>query len=116
VLLSGLPVLHQDCSSCRSSRRLLREQRASSRPNPSLSDRIRPDDIHGQIAALLGLLLVLAGYCIPIDASCPWHSDSRRDWTFRATLIVALVMIPLSGSSWPVVRDPANAPAADSSG
>ena len=74
---------------------------------------IRPDDIvNGQIAALVGLLLLLAGYCIPIGRIVPGGIPTpRRDWTFRATLIVALFMIPLGWIICPdqSVRDPAEA-------
>ena len=58
---------------------------------------IRPTDIvNGQIAALVGLLLLLAGYSIPIGRIVPGGIPTpQRDWTFQATLIVAFVMIPL---------------------
>ncbi len=58
---------------------------------------VRPNDIiKGQMAALVGLLLLLAGYCIPIGRIVPGGIPTpRRDWTFRAKLSVALFMIPL---------------------
>ena len=57
---------------------------------------IRPTDIaRGQIAVLAGLLALLAGYSIPIGRLVPGGIPRpRRDWSFQATLVVALTTIP----------------------
>lgn len=61
---------------------------------------IRPSDIvNGQIAALAGLCLLLAGYCLPIGRLFRGSRlVPRRDWTYRAALTVATLMIPLGWS------------------
>jgi hypothetical protein len=58
---------------------------------------IRPADIvNGQIAALIGLLSMLAGYAIPMGRVVRggiW--TPRRDWSYQTTLMMAALMIPL---------------------
>jgi hypothetical protein len=58
---------------------------------------IRPHDlVRGQLAALVGWLCLLVGYLVPIGRLFPGGIPTpRRNWTFRASLMVALLMIPL---------------------
>lgn len=58
---------------------------------------LRPTDIvNGQIAVLVGLLSLLAGHAIPIGRLVPGGVPRpRREWTYQATLVVSLIMIPL---------------------
>ncbi len=58
---------------------------------------IRPADIiYGQIAALAGLGVMLAGYCLPIgNLFRGSFLVPQRDWTYRAALTVAALMIPV---------------------
>jgi len=58
---------------------------------------IRPADIvNGQIAALISLLLMLAGYAVPVGRVLRGVTlTPRRDWTYQATLMMAAFMIPL---------------------
>ncbi len=58
---------------------------------------IRPADIvNGQIAVLISLLLLLAGYAIPVGRVLRGGiMTMRRDWTYQATLRMAAFMIPL---------------------
>ena len=58
---------------------------------------IRPVDIvNGQIAVLVSLVLMFAGYAVPVGRlvrSGIWMP--RRDWTHQTTLMMAAFMIPL---------------------
>jgi hypothetical protein len=58
---------------------------------------LRPSDIiNGQIAALVGLLLLLLGYWLPIGRLFRGSVlVPRRDWTYQAAMMVATLMIPL---------------------
>ena len=50
----------------------------------------------GQIAVLVALLAMLAGYAIPIGRLVPGGIPRpRRDWSYQSTLVVALITIPL---------------------
>jgi hypothetical protein len=61
---------------------------------------LAPSDIvNGQIVVLVGLLALLAGHAIPIEKLVPGGIPRpRREWSPQATLIVAMVMIPLGWS------------------
>lgn len=58
---------------------------------------LRPDEIvRGQLTALAGFLLLLAGYSIPIGRMVPGGIPTpRRNWTYGTMLAVAFVMIPV---------------------
>lgn len=58
---------------------------------------LHPSDIvKGQIVVLVGLLVLLAGHAIPVGRLVPGGIPRpRRDWSQQATLVVALIMIPL---------------------
>ena len=61
---------------------------------------IHPSDIvRGQIVVLVGLVAMLLGHAVPIGKLVPGGIPRPRlDWTLRATLIVAMITIPLGWS------------------
>jgi len=58
---------------------------------------LRPADIvNGQLVVLVGLLSLLAGHAIPIGKLVPGGIPRpRREWTPQATVMVAMIAIPL---------------------
>jgi hypothetical protein len=57
------------------------------------------DIIRGQGVALIGLVAMIAGFASPIGRYLTaWLPHPRREWSHEATLVVALVMIPMGWS------------------